>query len=314
MEFRTIGPRGGDGMRVSVVGLGCNAFGRRIDERDSVTVVRAALDAGITFFDTAESYGDGRSEEWLDKGLGTRRKDVVIATKFGWGLQHVPGKGGGAPENVAIALEGSLRRLGSDWIDLYQLHRPDPTTPIADTLGALSDLVRAGKLRFVGCSNFSGAQLAEAAAVSEAKGFVSFVTAQNKWSVLDQDVEKDLLPTCRQFGIGVLPYYPLARGLLTGKYRRNMPPPAGSRLAVDPRSSRVLSGADFDRLEALEAFAGNCGHSLLDLAISWLAGRSETASVIAGASRPEQPAVNVAAAGWRMSDSERAEIDRIVAR
>ena len=306
MEFRTVGPKNAETMRVSLVGLGCNAFGRRISEQESVAVVHAALDAGITFFDTAESYGDGKSESWLGKGLGQRRKDVVIATKFGWGVLHARGKGGGSRVNIEKAVEGSLKRLGTDWIDLYQLHRPDSSTPIAETLDALDDLVRAGKVRFVGCSNFSGAQLAEAAQVAAARKRMPFVSAQNEYNVLDRDIEGDLLPVCRANNVRVLPYYPIARGLLTGKYRRGQAAPKGSRL------DGSLSGADFAMLEALESFATARGHTLLDLAMSWLAGKPETASVIAGASRPEQTAQNVAAAGWRMTKEELAEIDRIV--
>lgn len=307
MEFRTVGPKNAETMRVSLVGLGCNAFGRRIGEKESIAVVRAALDAGITFFDTAESYGDGQSESWLGKGLGSRRKDVVVATKFGWGKLHAPGKGGGSRANIEKAVEASLKRLGTDWIDLYQLHKPDPSTPIAETLDALDDLVRGGKVRFIGCSNFSGAQLAEAVQVAAARKRMPFVTAQNEYNVLDRAIESDLLPVCSANGVRILPYYPIARGLLTGKYRRGKAP-KGSRL------EGALSGADFAMLEALERFATGRGRSLLELAMSWLGGMPETASVIAGASRPEQLAQNAAAVSWQMTADERTEIDRIVGR
>jgi aryl-alcohol dehydrogenase-like predicted oxidoreductase len=308
MEFRSVGPKGGEKMQVSLVGLGCNAFGRRIGEKESVAVVHAALDAGITFFDTAESYGDGKSESWLGKGLAARRKDVVIATKFGWGRLHAPAKGGGSRANIAKAVEGSLKRLGTDWIDLYQLHKPDTSTPIAETLDALDDLVKAGKVRHIGCSNFSGAQLAEAAQVAASRKRMPFVTAQNEYNVLDRAIEGDLLPVCRANGVLILPYYPIARGLLTGKYHRGKAAPKGSRL------EGALSDADFATLEALETFAGERGHSMLELAMSWLGFMPETASVIAGASRPEQPAQNAAALCWRMTAEERAGIDRIVGR
>lgn len=308
MEFRTVGPQAGETMQVSLVGLGCNAFGRRINEKESIAVVHAALDAGITFFDTAESYGDGKSETWLGKGLGARRKDVVVATKFGWGRLHAPGKGGGSRANIEKAVEGSLKRLGTDWIDLFQLHKPDSSTPIAETLDALDELVKAGKVRYVGCSNFSGAQLAEAAQVAAARKRMPFVTAQNEYNVLDRAIEGDLLPVCRANGVRILPYYPIARGLLTGKYHRGKAAPKGSRL------EGALSGADFATLEALEAFASARGHTLLDLAMSWLGSMPETASVIAGATRPEQLAQNAAAASWRMTAEERSEIDRIVSR
>jgi aryl-alcohol dehydrogenase-like predicted oxidoreductase len=308
MEFRTVGPRAGETMQVSLVGLGCNAFGRRIGEKDSIAVVHAALDAGITFFDTAESYGDGKSETWLGKGLGRRRKDVVIATKFGWGKLHVAGKGGGSRANIEKAVEGSLKRLGTDWIDLYQLHKPDPSTPVAETLDALDALVRAGKVRYVGCSNFSGAQLAEATQLAASRKRTPFVTAQNEYNLLDRAIEGDLLPVCRANGVRILPYYPIARGLLTGKYRRGKNAPKGSRL------EGALSGIDFAMLEALESFATARGHTVLELAMSWLGFMPETASVIAGASRPEQLAQNAAAMSWRMTAEERAEIDRIVGR
>jgi aryl-alcohol dehydrogenase-like predicted oxidoreductase len=308
MEFRTVGPRAGETMQVSLVGLGCNAFGRRIGEKDSIAVVHAALDAGITFFDTAESYGDGKSETWLGKGLGRRRKDVVIATKFGWGKLHVAGKGGGSRANIEKAVEGSLKRLGTNWIDLYQLHKPDPSTPVAETLDALDALVRAGKVRYVGCSNFSGAQLAEAAQLAASRKRAPFVTAQNEYNVFDRAIEGDLLPVCRANGVRILPYYPIARGLLTGKYRRGKNAPKGSRL------EGALSGTDFATLEALEDFATARGHTVLELAMSWLGFMPETASVIAGASRPEQLAQNAAAMSWRMTAEERTEIDRIVGR
>lgn len=294
-------------MTVSAVGLGCNNFGRRCDAAETRAVVEAALDAGVTLFDTADSYGiePGTSEEYLGRALGARRKDAVIATKFGF-------SGGAAPAHVLASAEASLKRLGTDHIDLYQLHRPDPATPIADTLQALDDLVRQGKVRFVGCSNFSGAQLSEALSMARDHGLASFVTAQNQYSLVNRAIERDLVPVCAERNVGILPFYPLANGLLTGKYRRDEPPPADTRLAEDSaRARRARSAADFDLLERLEAFAGDRGRSLLDLAMSWTAARPAVASVISGARTPDQVRQNVAAAAWALSDADMAEIDRL---
>ncbi len=308
MEIRRLG--GAGGFDITVVGLGCNAFGRRLDEETSRPVIHAALDAGITFFDTAEIYGDGLSEEFIGRALEGRRDEVVLATKFGLRKSHVRGKGSGSRANAMVAVDKSLKRLRTDHIDLYQFHMPDPSTPIAETLEALNDMVTAGKIRLFGCSNFSPAQMREAIEIARDAWLQCFVTAQNQWSVLDRDIERNLVPVCSENGIGILPFYPLAKGLLTGKYRRDAPPPKGSRLA----SSGDLARADFDVLEALENFATSRGSNLLTLAVSWLAAQPTTASVISGASRPEQPAQNVAAAGWKMMPEDLAEIDRIVGR
>lgn len=298
MEFRSIGGAQGNALTVSVVGLGCNNFGRRLDERDSRAVIHAALDAGITLFDTAESYGGGRSENYIGKALGARRHEIAIATKFGWSDAR--------PRTIASAVESSLKRLRTDVIDLYQLHRPDPSTPIADTLEALDALVAQGKVRFVGCSNFSGDQIAEARAVSDARGWCAFVTAQNRYSLLDRAVELDVAPACAAAEMGILPYYPLASGLLTGKYRRGGPWPHGTRL-----SAGQVSEAEWQVAERLQRFAEAEGRSLLELAVSWLAAQPSVLSVIAGASSPGQVARNTAAAGWRLAEAELAAIDRL---
>jgi len=308
METRRIG--GANGFDVSLVGLGCNAFGRRFDEERSRPVIRAALDAGITFFDTAEIYGDGLSEEFIGRALAGRRDEIILATKFGLRTLNVPGKGRGSRANGMAAVDKSLRRLRTDHIDLYQFHMPDPTTPIAETLEAMNDMVKAGKVRLIGCSNFSAAQMREAIDTAREMCLDCFVTAQNEWSVLDRAVEDDLVPVCAEHGIGILPYYPLAKGLLTGKYRRDKAAPEGSRLA----GSGDLSGVDFDVLEALEAFAVGRGFDLLTLAVSWLASQPTVASVISGATRPEQLPQNAAAARWKMTADDLAEIDRIVGR
>jgi aryl-alcohol dehydrogenase-like predicted oxidoreductase len=305
METRRIG--GESGFDITIVGLGCNAFGRRIDQDAATKVINGALDAGITFFDTAEGYGNGLSEVYIGNALKGRRDQVTLATKVGYNMLHVKGKGKGSPENIRVAIDLSLENLQTDYVELYQLHRPDPSTPIEDTLGTFNDLRNEGKIRLFGCSNYSAAQMAEAVAAADAAGYQGFVTAQNRWSVLNRDIEKDLTPVCTTNNVGVLPFYPLEMGLLTGKYRRGEGAPAGTRLDGDAR----LSSADFDQLEALENFATSRGHDLLTLSVSWLASQKVTVSVIAGATRYEQMAQNAAAASWKMTEQELAEIDKI---
>jgi aryl-alcohol dehydrogenase-like predicted oxidoreductase len=305
MPIRQIGS-----LDVSLVGLGCNNFGGRTDESQSTEVVRAALDAGINFFDTADVYGGTRSEEILGAALGQDRADVIVATKFGATLS--PERTGAAPEYVKSALEDSLRRLGTDYVDLYQLHRPDPATPIGDTLDALADLVKAGKVREIGCSNFSAAQLREANAAA-AEGAPGFVSVQNQYSVLQRDPEPEVLAECERLGTAFIPYSPLANGLLSGKYRRGEPPPPGTRLAGMPAERRetLLADATLDVVDELERFAQQQGHSLLELAIAWLAAKAVVASVIAGATRPEQVIANVRAADWVLTEEELQAVDRI---
>lgn len=305
MKFKTIGGEGTESLDVSVVGIGCNAFGARCDAAQTGAIVEAALNAGINFFDTSNSYSDGLSEEYIGKALGARRSDVVIATKFG---MHE----GASRDMVYASVETSLRHLGTDYIDLYQIHRPDPQTPIEETLTALDDLVRQGKVRSIGCSNFSGEQLAEALAVSRAAGFAPFVTAQNSYSLLQRDIETELVPVCRKHGIGILPYYPLFRGLLTGKYRRGEPAPAGTRLAGGGRGAALLKDdAVFDKIESLEAFAQERGHDILEIAIAWLASQPFIPSVIAGASKPEQATANARAAEVVLSPDDMAALEAI---
>ena len=299
MEFKTLG---GSGIEVSVVGIGCNNFGRRINEADSRAVILDALDAGINFFDTAENYGDGQSELFLGKALGARRRDAVIATKFGWG-------GDAVKSHIDQCVDASLHRLGTDYIDLYQIHRPDPRTPIAETLEAMDALVRAGKVRAIGCSNFSGAQLEEALEMSRAYGFAAFATAQNEYNVMNRSIERDLLGVCRDNNVGILPFYPLNRGLLTGKYSRDSAAPKGTRLGDGGvGTGGVLSAANFDQVEKLQAFVDSRGRSLLELALSFLAMQPEIPSVIAGARRPGQAAENVRLAGWKLSVEDLAEL------
>jgi aryl-alcohol dehydrogenase-like predicted oxidoreductase len=301
MDTRRIGS-----LEVSVIGLGTNNFGFFMEEDAVAPVVDAALEAGITFFDTADSYLE--SEARLAAALGSRRDGVVLATKFASPVDG--GTGGAAPDYVRTAVERSLTRLGTDRIDLYQLHRPDPDTPIADTLGALDELVRQGKVREIGCSNFSAAQLREAEAA--AAGGARFVTVQNAWNLLQREDEADAVPEAERLGIGYLPYYPLASGMLSGKYTRGEPPPPGTRLVhFGERGGAMLSDRNFDIVEAATEWAAERGHSVLELAIAWLAAKPVVASVIAGATRPEQVRANATAGAWVLTPDEVAEVDAL---
>jgi aryl-alcohol dehydrogenase-like predicted oxidoreductase len=296
VRYRSLGDGGPE---VSVVGLGCNNFGRAVDAPGTRAVVDAALDVGITLFDTADTYGNfGDSERFLGAALAGRRDRVVLATKFGGTMEE---RRGGSRAHIRKAVEASLERLGTDWIDLYQYHFPDRDTPIEETLGALNELVEQGKVRHVGSSNFTAAQVEEAERVAREHGFTRFVSAQNRYSLLERDAEAELLPTCRRLGIGVLPYFPLASGLLTGKYRRGELPPEGSRLAGRPEQ---LTDDVFDRVEALERHAAERGRTLLELAVAGLAAQPGVASVIAGATRPEQVRANAAAGDWEPSAAD----------
>ena len=289
---------GDSGLRASRVGLGCNNFGGRIDVDATRAVVDAALEVGITFFDTAEIYGNGGdSERFLGEILEGRRDRVVLATKFGWGQES----GDGSAECIRTSIDGSLERLRTDHLDLYYQHKPDPTTPIAETLGALDELVREGKVLAIGCSNFSAAQLAEAERVARELGTARFTALQNHYSLLQRDDDADVLPLCRELGVSYIPYFPLASGLLTGKYRRGEPAPEGTRLA-----GRAIEDERFDRVEACTAFAEERGHSLHELAICALASTPGVGSIIAGATKPEQVRANAAAAAtsWRLTSDE----------
>jgi aryl-alcohol dehydrogenase-like predicted oxidoreductase len=311
MQKRKLGTAGPE---VSVVGLGANNFGGRTDFEATRLVVHKALDLGITLIDTADAYGNkGGSEEFLGKILGPRRKDIVLATKFGLPMDDAGKLRGASRRYITHAVEASLRRLKTDWIDLYQLHRPDSQTPIEETLRALDDLVQAGKVRFIGCSNLSPAQLEEALTVSQRQKLVSFVTSQDEYNLLERGVEENLVPVLRRHGLGMLPYFPLASGLLTGKYKPNAPPPPGTRLAGSaPRGADAFTNDRNRRIvEALTDFAIKRGHTLLELAMSWLASRAYVPSVIAGATKPEQVEQNIAAVGWALSAADVVEIDRI---
>jgi aryl-alcohol dehydrogenase-like predicted oxidoreductase len=305
MQTRRIGS-----LDVSVVGLGCNNFGWRIDAEASAKVIDAAIESGITFFDTADRYGRGQSEDFLGRALGPRRDQIILATKFGMEMEK--GQQGASPKYIREAIEASLRRLKTDRIDLYQLHQPDPKTPIADTLGALDELVRGGKVREIGCSNFSVAQIREAA--DAAKGRAQFVSVQNEFSLFQREQENNgVLAECERRGMAFLPYFPLASGLLTGKYRAGKKPPEGSR-AADAWGPKVFTDKNLAIVERLIQFAESRNHTVLDLAFAWLLSHKAVASIIAGASKPEQAHANAGTANWQLTSDDLARIDAIVAK
>jgi aryl-alcohol dehydrogenase-like predicted oxidoreductase len=302
MEKRKIGS-----LEVTLVGLGCNNFGGRLDAQATKTVVDAALDNGINFFDTADIYGGTLSEEYLGQALGKRRDDIVLATKFG--MKVAEGKEGARPEYIRQAVEDSLKRLGTDRIDLYQLHRPDENVPIADTLGALDELVKAGKVREIGASNFSAVQLRQAEA-AVGSGAARFVSLQNEYSLLKRETEAEVLPEAEKLGLAYLPYFPLASGLLSGKYRLGEVVPEGTRIKAD---NPVLNEENLRTVEALIRFSLFRGHTILELAFSWLAVKPAIASVIAGATSVQQIESNAAAVGWKLTEDDLAEVDAILA-
>ncbi len=309
---------GRSGLLVSEIGLGCNALGGRIDFEDSRKVVHAALDLGITLFDTSDLYGDGYgsqggSETCLGQLLGERRKDIVLATKFGNERKQYDAntKGGASRRIVMMAVEASLKRLQTDWIDLYQLHKPDPLTPIEETLRALDDLVRQGKVRYIGSSNFPAWRVVEAHWTAKHARLNAFISCQNEYSVLVRTIERELLPAMQACGLGLLPYFPLAAGLLTGKYQRDVPFPADARLRHSKRwANQFLTDQNWTRLGNLEKFCAARGRTLLQLAFGWLLAQPAVASVIAGATKPEQLKVNIESAAWPPSAEDLAEIDR----
>ncbi len=303
-------PLGRSGLVVSHVGIGCNAFGARIDQQQVTSVVDAAFDAGVTFFDTADVYGFGASEETLGVALRGRRDDVVVATKFGMDMRGGNGPDHGARASrryVRRAVEASLQRLGTDRIDLYQLHQPDLVTPVEETLTALGELVDEGKVLYVGCSNFAAWEVTDAHHLARELGVPGYVTAQNEYSLYNRLAEDELVPACLAAGVSVLPYFPLAYGLLTGKYTRGSAAPEGTRLELDNQRHR-LENADFDRVESLQKYAEARSLGLLDVALGGLAAQPAVASVIAGVSRPEQVASNVAAAGWEPTSDDLEEL------
>jgi aryl-alcohol dehydrogenase-like predicted oxidoreductase len=315
MQYRRIGK---SGLQVSVIGLGCNNFGWRLDADRSRAVIDKALDLGVTLFDTADVYGgQGASETLMGDILGARRKDIVLATKFGLPMDKEGLKKGASRRYIMTAVEESLRRLKTDWIDLYQLHRPDDLTPMEETLRALDDLIRQGKVRYVGCSNVPAWQVADADWIAKTRGFSGFISCQDEYSLVVRQIEAELAPAVQNYGLGVLPYFPLASGLLTGKYKKDAPLPDGARLTNmkgTPYFDRYLSDANLAKAAKLEEFAQARGHSLLDLAFAWLLAQKVVPSVIAGATSAEQVEANVATASWALTEGDLAEIDKIAPR
>lgn len=312
-ETMTYRQLGASGLTVSTVGLGCNALGATVADDDVPGLVSAAIEAGITFFDTSDTYSRGRSEQLLGRALGARREDVVIATKFGMDTRGLNGPDWGVRGSrryIRKAVEGSLRRLNTDYIDLYQMHTPDPRTPIEETLAALHELVLEGKVRYLGSSNFAGWQVVDADWTARTGALTPMISAQNHYNLLHRAAETELVPAVSHVGAGLLPFFPLASGLLTGKYRRGEPAPEGTRLVHRPER---LAGADFDTIEALQAFAADRDLTLLQVAVGWLAAQPAVASVISGASKPEQVRANVAAAAWEPTAADLVALDELTA-
>jgi aryl-alcohol dehydrogenase-like predicted oxidoreductase len=312
MEYKNLG---NSGLQVSALGLGCNNIGRQVDQAGTQAIVDMCLEHGMTFFDTADVYGAerGRSEEFLGRALKPHRRDVVIATKGSGVMGDGPYWSGASRRYLMDALDASLRRLDTDYIDLYQVHFPDPRTPIEETLRALDDMVRSGKVRYVGCSNYSCVQIADAAAVASREHLTPLISAQNRYNMLERDIEKDVVPASLEHGLGVLPFYPLAAGLLTGKYRADEPPPEGTRLTSGIHFyAGVLENADFPLIERLTDFAQERGHTLLELAIGWLASQPAVGSVMTGATRVEQIEQNIKSCEWRLTPAELDQIDELM--
>lgn len=316
MEYRSLG---NSELKVSEVGLGSDTFGREIDEPATKSIIDHALDLGINYIDTADVYGwGGRSEEFVGKAVKDKRSQFIIATKFGVGVdkgspQGTSREGLGSRNYVMNAVDASLKRLDTDYIDVYQLHMPDPTTPIEETLRAMDELVRAGKVRYIGCSNFSAWELCEALWVSRAAGLNSFISVEPRYNLIDRHIEEELIPCCQAYNIGVIPWYPLAAGFLTGKYRRGEAIPPGTRFSSNPRMyGRMLNDANFDLLDKLEAFVSEHGHNIAELAIAWLVSHPWVSTVIAGVTKTEQVSANVAAANWRLTADEMSQLDEAV--
>lgn len=315
MEYRMLGK---SGLKVSEIGLGGNNFGGLVGESESISVIHHALDLGINFIDTADIYSmgakPGGSEEFVGKAIKDRRSEVIVATKFGAAMGEGPNERGASRYHIMKAIEASLKRLNTDYIDLYYIHMPDPTTPIEETLRTMDGLVRNGKVRYIGCCNFSSWQLCEALWTSRVNNLESFVVEQSNYNIIERSVEAELVPCCQAYSIGFVAYRPLAEGFLTGKYQRGKPLPAGTRLAepvFKPMASRLLTEANFDKLEKLQALAKEHGHSVGELAIAWLLSHSFLSSVIAAATKTEQVSANVAAADWKLTTQELVEVDQL---
>ena len=307
MKYRQLGK---SGLQVSAVGLGANNFGGRVDAKRTTTVVHAALDSGVNFIDTSNSYGGGLSEQYLGDALKGRRDQAVIATKVSSRVADGPNNSGNSRKHIFDQVDISLRKLQTDYLDLYQIHWWDPDTPLEETLRALDDLVHMGKVRYAGCSNFTAWQVCESDWIAKSLSISSFVSVQPRYSMLHRQIEAEMLPLCERYGIGVLPYYPLENGFLTGKYRRNSPAPEGTRLAADDRG--VFTDRNFDILEQLEDFCAERGHTILELAFAWLLTSPSVSSVIAGATRPEQIEANAASATWELSAEDLATVNSVL--
>jgi aryl-alcohol dehydrogenase-like predicted oxidoreductase len=307
MEYRALG---NSGLQVSVAGLGTNNFGRRCNLDETVAVIRRALDLGVTFIDTADAYGDKLSEEFIGKAIAGHRDDVVLATKFERPMGEGPLHGGTSRRYIMEAVHNSMRRLGTDYIDLYQIHFWNEATPIEETLRALDDLVRHGDVRYVGCSNFTAWQIVESMWVGRTEHLNPLISAQHQYNLLNRSIERDVVPVCRRYGLGIIPFFPLASGFLTGKYRRGEAPPPGTRFGGGDRmASRALTDQNFDVLDTLERFAASRDHTIGDLALAWLASQPGVGSVIAGATRPEQVEDNVRALEWQLTSVDLAELE-----
>lgn len=309
MKYRQLGR---SGLWVSVVGLGTNQFGGKVDEKGVAEIIDAALDLGVNFIDTADVYTGGKSEETIGKAIAKRRDQVVLATKVGSRTGDGPNDVGASRRHIIAGVEASLRRLGTEYIDLYQIHRFDPHTPFEETMRALDDLVRSGKVRYIGASNYAAWQLCRANDVAEMRGWTPFISIQPHYHMLERSIEKELVPYCEAFGVGIIPYFPLAGGFLTGKYRRGQAPPPGSRGEASAYVQQYFTERNFDAVERLEAFAKARGKSMAELAIAWLIARPQVASVIAGVTSVEQLQQNVKASEWELSPKEMEEIEKIL--
>lgn len=312
MEQRNLG---NSGLLVSVVGIGCNNFGGRTDAETSAQVIHKALDMGVTLFDTSDTYGNrGGSETILGNVLGSHRQNIVLASKFGWAMDDIGQKKGASRRYILKAVHDSLKRLKTDYLDLYQLHRPDPLTPIEETLRTLNDLIRMGMVRYIGCSNLPAWQVADAYWTAKSLGLEGFVSSQDEYNLLNREVERELIPALKHFGMGLLPYFPLASGMLTGKYRRDQALPEGARLTKSQAlADQFFTDKNWEIVDRLQNYADAKGRSMLELAMGWMASQPQVASVIAGATKPEQVESNVKAVNWRLSAQELAEVAQLLA-
>ncbi|HEX6820029.1 MAG TPA: aldo/keto reductase [Ktedonobacterales bacterium] len=309
MEYRRLGA---SGLRVSLLGLGGNTFGRFTDQRQTTEIVSTALDQGINFFDTADVYGTGTSEELLGHALSGRRDRALIATKVGMQMSEHPNDSGSSREHIVAGCEASLRRLGVDAIDLYQIHRYDPETPLEETLGALDDLVSAGKVRYVGCSNYAAWQIARAAAVSDRRNFTSYISVQPEYNLLERDIEREIVPCCLDLGLGIIPYFPLAAGVLTGKYKPGEPAPEGTRGYNNARFGSRLQANTLEAVQRLDGWAHERGHTVAEVALAWLASRPAVSTVITGVTKPEQVRANAKAVEWKLSPEDVTQIEQLL--